>query len=103
MTDTSKRTPGPWNYSHRSDGMEVYNEAFEHICTIEHFSSCRGIDRVGRVEDAQFIVLACNAHDDLLDAARQVAGDIDGFLNDEWDGNVEGWQALSDRLHSVID
>ena len=42
------------------------------------------------------------SHDRLLAAADAVAGDIEAFLADEWDGSAVGWQALADRLRAAI-
>jgi hypothetical protein len=40
---------------------------------------------------------------ELISAIRQVRGDIDGYLEGDWDGNHDGWQALSDRLSTALD
>jgi hypothetical protein len=60
-------TPLPWDYSWRTDGIEIYSKADAlHIATLEHHSKCRGVERVCRREDAQFIVIAVNERADLL-------------------------------------
>ena len=39
---------------------------------------------------------------ELLATLELMAGDIDGYLRDDWDGNREGWEALSRRAHATI-
>jgi hypothetical protein len=34
-------------------------------------------------------------------ACKDVASDIQGFLDGEWDGNREGWEALAQRLNDA--
>ncbi len=47
------------------------------------------------------LALVREQRDALLDAADIVAGDIDGYLSGERDGNADGWQALSRRLRAA--
>ena len=38
----------------------------------------------------------------MVRAARGVAGDIEGYLVGDWDGNSDGWRALANRLRAAI-
>lgn len=44
-----------------------------------------------------------DSREELVDALEKIADDIDGFLADEWDGNPEGWKALSVKARAAID
>lgn len=39
---------------------------------------------------------------ELRSALRLIASDIDGFVNGDWDGNRQGWEALSRRAQTAI-
>ena len=41
--------------------------------------------------------------DPLPDAVRTAIGTIQDYLNGDWDGNTEGWQAVVDRLQSALE
>ncbi len=38
----------------------------------------------------------------LREALNVIATDIEGFLMNDWDGNEQGWKALSSRARSAI-
>jgi chromosome segregation ATPase len=54
-----KHTPGPWNYSWRTDGIEIWApDSGQHVATLEHYSKARGVEHVCRREDAALIARA---------------------------------------------
>ena len=70
----SKHTPGPWSIENFSpDHLEIGNyegENCQAICQVLYYGASDAIDEA----NADFIIGACNAHDDLLAALiRMVA------------------------------
>lgn len=66
-TETVKHTPTPWNLKHSRHHTYIQGHRKDEFGN--------NLDDIALVsaEDAEFIVRACNAHDDLLKLARYVA------------------------------
>lgn len=79
----SKHTPLPW----QADGEVVYTTVGED----ETVADC------WEASDAEFIVRACNAHDDLLEACKAARSIIDEFHG----GTIQGDIVLT-RLNDAI-
>ncbi len=67
MSDTkAKHTAGPWVKSNESNGTFVRGDHGGLVASMEAGS------QIMRDPDAEFIVRACNAHDDLLAAVKEL-------------------------------
>ena len=82
----NKHTPGPWEIAKSG---RVYS--------LKHGPIADVLEQNSYV-NARLIAAA----PDLLAACEVVAGDIEGYLRDDWDGNTEGWTALLDQLRIAL-
>lgn len=85
-TDTQpKHTPLPWHQSHRqidSGGYstQIYTEDGETIATMHWYPKDmgNGVTATCRADNAEFIVRACNAHYELLEALKLAHAALSG-------------------------
>ena len=83
MTDktAASRTPGPWECGTDGEGgIFVWPKTGDYIAEVSY------------EVDAQFIVRACNAHDDLVAALREARYALDYMQAHKW---MVGRQALA--------
>ena len=71
-----KHTPTPWNYS---SGM-VWAGRGEEIAVARAARDDEATSPCERDANAEFIVRACNAHDELLEALRSIVVDADRLI-----------------------
>lgn len=79
---TNKHTPTPWVLEDR----RKRGEGFSIKSPTAHYSSCLVAHYIGE-NDANFIVRACNAHDDLVAALKDIATS-DVYLSDDGKAHV---------------
>ena len=102
-----KHTLGPLEHTFKGDENLIGTPGVRFVATTLRYDYS-----VATAEDygnAQHLVACWNACEginpeavpDLLATLELMAGDIDGYLSDEWDGNREGGGALSRRAHST--
>ncbi len=71
MEGKMKHTPGPWDYGRNS--LQVYaKESGEHIADVRAPHSSMEL----AIANAQFIVRACNCHEELVDALSNLVNRI---------------------------
>jgi len=95
--ETPKHTPGPWNYS---SGM-VWAGRGEEIAIARAARDDEATSPCERDANAKYIVRACNAHDDLMEALRDLLHQI-GHAPEEWfSDECEGFDC--DKARAAID
>ena len=74
MNTQTKHTPGPWYTRHG----QISSLSSSHGCTIANCNrTAKGIPDEEIEANAAFIVRACNAHDDLLNALQLAVATIE--------------------------
>ena len=96
MGETQTHTPGPWE-AEIPQGTEPPHILYQPNGMV--LATLSGdYDLEERDANARLIAAAPA----LLAAAERVRTDIIGFLHEEWDGNDEGWIALTNALDAAI-
>lgn len=85
----STHTPGPWSVGRSCDGFVTVTDGTKTICSV-------GVaDMFDQVEiDAAYIVLACNAHEEMLEALRTTEANFARLF----DGQPEIEMSLANKL-----
>lgn len=111
MSETQKRTPGPWRVGDNKYDIVVQRGDYPNcgIATTSsgHFSRRElgsiALDREECIANRDFIVLACNSHDDLLAACQAMvavitepgAQDMEEWERDEQESIKMGQAAIA--------
>lgn len=104
-----KHTPGPWRIGNTTNGHASSVQA-PSVATYSHTAgrempmticsmAARSRDHYAEM-DANAALIA--AAPDLLAACEAARRNILDYLNGEWDGNVEGWEAVMARCNAAI-
>ena len=79
MTDTkasASRTPGPWLYGELSES--IIGPRAAPVCDFDNARDTFSVPETEIAANAAFIVRACNAHDELVAALREIIAAFDG-------------------------
>ena len=89
MTE-NKHTPGPWSWNtdyNEDNVFSVWVEAPDvtHKTTNICVADCSWVELLEEAEaNAEFIVRACNTHDELLAALEDVTYDLEAYVNAQY-------------------
>ena len=107
LDDFEGHTPGPWDYNDSFDNntVRITDDTGKILYII-----CEVGDWANRDYDKEWfhnMELIAAAPDLLAEVKRlhevlvTLKGTIDGYIRDEWDGNLEGWQCASDNIAAL--
>lgn len=79
MSEPRGHTPGPWHVVERENGAPYIASPLGSICDMR----LNGLNRKTKYANAEFIVRACNSHDDLLAACKALVATANELKDDE--------------------
>jgi len=106
--DYEGHTPGPWKWAEHTGGNQLWGVS---IVIDDGWTDCLNCGSTKNslwdyTSPADMELIA--AAPDLLAEVKRLhevlvtlKGTIDGYIRDEWDGNLEGWQCASDNIAAL--
>ena len=95
MIDTDKyegHTPGPWHEIFMQG--DEYNNGYDDLQTLGFNGTAQDL-----IADAPDLLAEVKR---LRETLATIKGDIDGYVSGKgWDGNIEGWQCISDSIAAL--
>lgn len=110
-TNKMKHTLTPWKVDKESKyiggiAITALEPANVMVAKAIVFDS-KTVNRAESVANAQFIVKACNAYDDLVNTLKQVKIDFEWLISGEWDASTEEGKesalASIDAINKALD
>ena len=100
MDSNMNHTPTPWKLNKAGSQKTIYiNTADEEGLYLADLQNCQGTETTEA--NAEFIVRACNSHDDLVKALKEVKEQIGEVFYSQKQDNPEHDAAI-DRIVSVV-
>lgn len=95
-----KHTPTPWH----APGMgEIHDADHNLIAHIAFSTGEHDDDQVGTEADAKFIVRACNSHDQLVEALRDILSGWRYIRESHGDLYGVGWDRAQSKAEAALD